>query len=84
MFFVKYVDVYTFISIILIRKMHIYRSASDNGCSNKQHNGAIGPKANVDLWEISIYLYINIVQCHQNAFILLPPFSHYDYPDIEK
>ena len=65
-------------------KMHVYRSASDNGFSNKQDNGAIGPKANVDLWEISIYLYINIVQCHQNAFILLPPFSHYDYPDIEK
>ena len=30
-------------------KMHVYRSASDNGFSNKQDNGAIGPKANVDL-----------------------------------
>ena len=41
--------------------MHVYRSASDNGFSNKQDNGANGPKVNVDLWEISIYLYINIV-----------------------
>ena len=29
--------------------MHIYRSTSDNGFSNKQDNGANGPKVNVDL-----------------------------------
>ena len=30
-------------------EMHIYRYTSDNGFSNKQDNGANGPKVNVDL-----------------------------------